>query len=242
MSELPHEKYKREFETDKDESKLLKKAFLQAADIRKFEIDLYWKRAGYFWALIAFAFAGYFAVLSSDHTENKFFLSSIVASIGIVFTVAWYLANRGSKYWQENWENHLELLENKITGPLYKTRLERAKENPSVAERLTFWAVVKKLTLWVTDPLDVSVSKLNQWVSVFVFFIWIVVMVYSVYKSWGCGQGNAWHNWLVRGSHGILVSVVLVICSLMCKLGRTDKGRHFSLTMKRRTSQIDKSE
>ena len=30
-----------------------------AADIRKFEIELYWKRATYYWTFIAAAFAGY---------------------------------------------------------------------------------------------------------------------------------------------------------------------------------------
>lgn len=35
------------------------RALALALDIRKFEIDLYWKRATYFWAFIAAAFAGY---------------------------------------------------------------------------------------------------------------------------------------------------------------------------------------
>jgi hypothetical protein len=37
-----------------------KAALALAHDIRKFEIDLYWKRATYFWAFIAVAFAGFF--------------------------------------------------------------------------------------------------------------------------------------------------------------------------------------
>jgi hypothetical protein len=119
------DRYDGKFETKNAQSEKLKVAFYQVSDIRKFEIDLYWKRAGYFWALIAVAFAGYFAILSSQHIPNKFFLSFIVGAIGLVFTFAWHLVNRGSKYWQENWENHLDLLEDGITGPLYKTLLER---------------------------------------------------------------------------------------------------------------------
>jgi hypothetical protein len=49
--------YGRAFE-DKEKSK---KALDIALDTRKFEISLYWQRAAYFWALIAAAFAGYFA-------------------------------------------------------------------------------------------------------------------------------------------------------------------------------------
>jgi len=40
------------------------RAIEQALDTRKFEIDLYWKRATYFWAFIAATFAGYFLILS----------------------------------------------------------------------------------------------------------------------------------------------------------------------------------
>jgi len=143
------------FEAKDEKSDLLKAAFAQVADIRKFEIELYWKRSTYFWALIAVAFAGYFAILAADKIPNKFFLSLVVACIGIVFTYAWHLANRGSKYWQENWENHLDLLEDKVTGPLYKTRLDRPSH-------------INKSEKYVTGPLPVSVSKINQWVSVFV--------------------------------------------------------------------------
>ena len=35
------------------------RALAYALDIRKFEIELYWKRATYFWGFIAAAFAGY---------------------------------------------------------------------------------------------------------------------------------------------------------------------------------------
>ncbi|HYA13210.1 MAG TPA: hypothetical protein VEF33_02610 [Syntrophales bacterium] len=108
---MTQDEYDNKFETKNPKSEKLKAAFNQVSDIRKFEIELYWKRAGYFWALIAVAFAGYFAILSSQHIPTKFFLSFIVGSIGFVFTFALYLVNRGSKYWQENWENHLDLLE-----------------------------------------------------------------------------------------------------------------------------------
>ena len=38
------------------------KAFEKIHDIRKFEIDLYWKRATYNWTFIAAIFAGYFTI------------------------------------------------------------------------------------------------------------------------------------------------------------------------------------
>ena len=88
------EEYKDAFRGEKGQN-----ALKQALDIRKFEIGLYWQRAAYFWALIAAAFAGYFAILSSDHLADKEYLAYIVGCIGFLFTWAWFLVNRGSKYW-----------------------------------------------------------------------------------------------------------------------------------------------
>lgn len=45
----------------------------------------------------------------------------ILISLGLIFSVAWTLAISGSKHWQENWEKHIDILEDYITGPLYKT-------------------------------------------------------------------------------------------------------------------------
>ncbi len=43
--------YNKLFDVHNRDSKTLEAAFKQASDIRKFEIELYWKRATYFWAL-----------------------------------------------------------------------------------------------------------------------------------------------------------------------------------------------
>jgi hypothetical protein len=113
--------YKQSFGLGSPPDKAKAEAALELAlDIRKFEIGLYWQRAAYFWALIAAAFAGYFAILSADKLTDKEYLAYIVSCIGLIFTWAWFLVNRGSKYWQENWENHVDMLENDVVGPLYK--------------------------------------------------------------------------------------------------------------------------
>ena len=60
-----------------------------ALDTRKFEIEMYWKRAGYFWTLIGVAFAGYFAILSNEGVNfDRFLYAYIVACIGLVFSFA----------------------------------------------------------------------------------------------------------------------------------------------------------
>ena len=61
--------YKKEFE-GKEQN-----ALQYALDIRKFEIELYWKRAAYFWVFIGLAFTGYFSKFPSgdkNHTTNNF--------------------------------------------------------------------------------------------------------------------------------------------------------------------------
>jgi hypothetical protein len=140
-------------------------ALQHALDIRKFEIGLYWQRATYFWALIAAAFAGYFAVLAAEHMSvtDKGFNAFVIACLGIIFSLSWFLANRGSKYWQENWENHVDMLEDGITGPLYKTILHRPR-----TENL--------LSRAIEGPAPFSVSQINQWVSLFTLVIWLCLI------------------------------------------------------------------
>src|SRR5687767_7582000 len=103
-----------------------KKAALEhALETRKFEIELYWKRATYFWTFIAAAFAAYGVIQASKDIAQKTHLSVLVGVLGVVFSFAWQAVNRGSKHWQENWENHVASLEDGIIGPLYKTMSER---------------------------------------------------------------------------------------------------------------------
>lgn len=139
----------------------LKKTLEHALDIRKFEIELYWKRATYFWAFIASSFAGYFVTINlSDFKE----LTIIVSLIGLVFSIGWYLANRGSKYWQKNWETHVELLEDNEIGPLFATILNPRKSKLSK----------------ITGEYPFSVSKINQILSFNIVLIWIYLLSYSI--------------------------------------------------------------
>lgn len=219
--------YKIVFEADKHDSDKLKAAFAQVSDIRKFEIELYWKRATYFWALIAVAFAGYFSILASQHISNKFFLSLIVSCIGLVFTFAWFLSSRGSKYWQENWENHLDLLEDNITGPLYKTVLERPEGSNNVVERL------------VTGPLSVSVSKINQWVCFFVIFSWVTLICFSIYKSLTPLIFLPMSEHITVFLHFLIVLIAILCCLFMTKFGRTDDVDYETKAKLRKTILVE---
>lgn len=139
------------------------RALAYAIDIRKFEIELYWKRATYFWTFIAAAFAGY--ALTHKTIDHDPWLSILFSALGLVFSFAWYSVNRGSKFWQSNWERHVDYLEDMTLGPLYKV------------------AIVTKDNLGgnpITSPGQFSVSKINQILSVFVSAVWFLLFLRSL--------------------------------------------------------------
>jgi hypothetical protein len=158
------------------------KALEHALEIRKFEIELYWKRAAYFWTFIAAAFAGYF-LLSKPTLSVKFEIRYLIGCLGFVFSIGWYLVNRGSKAWQKNWEAHVDLLEDEVIGPLYKTTINRDKyelKNP-------------------VDAFPFSVSKINQLLSLFVVYIWGFLMLHSL-GAFKFSEFSHWSAFIVLSS------------------------------------------
>ena len=136
--------YYASFDTDEK----LKEAYERAWESKKFEIENYWKRANYFWALQVAAFAGYFTVTGSEKIDNDCEVLYYLICIGFITSFAWVFINIGSKSWQRHWEKHVDLLEDRITGPLYKT----------VMTTKTF-----------------SVSKINDIVSRFFVCVWLTM-------------------------------------------------------------------
>lgn len=97
------------------------KAYKEASEVRKFEIKLYWERTKYFWAFITTIYVAYYHVyLNVCDKQNGTLPLLVLAGLGFIFSLAWVLVNLGSRHWQENWENHMDLLEDNVTGPLYK--------------------------------------------------------------------------------------------------------------------------
>lgn len=130
-------------------------------DIRKFEIELYWKRATYFWTFIAAAFAGYgFSLTYLRNIDNSNILKFrfLLCCLGFIFSFGWLMANKGSKFWHVNWENHLNMLENRTIGPVHKTNVNKTSYS----------------NLWnPTKAYACSVSKINHILSLFISIIWL---------------------------------------------------------------------
>ncbi|HET9181453.1 MAG TPA: hypothetical protein VFP59_04920 [Candidatus Angelobacter sp.] len=137
------------------------KRFNAALQTRQFEIDLVWKRSLFFWGFIAAAFVAIAALKTGAPG-----LSLLVSSFGLICSLAWTLANRGSKYWQEQWESKLEKSEIDVIGKFFGKRERR--------QRKGFWG-----------GYPFSVSRLATLVSDFVFIVWLLIFIRQCFICFG---------------------------------------------------------
>lgn len=194
-----------------------KNAFNNSLDIRKFEIDLYWKRATYFWTFIGATFAGYITLQSSSiKSDNNILL--LITCLGMIFSLSWLCVNKGSKFWQENWENHVDLLEDSNTGPLYKTVISNKLESSNQ----------EKLKSFFVGSHAYSVSKINQIISLYITILWFILII-----------NECWVNYNNNGFSlfGIVILVLTInFCFLILVLGETSFGDKKVSTTVRKTT------
>ena len=125
-----------------------REAYEKAHDVRKFEIDLYWKRALYFWGFEAAFLVAFGTILATKNVDAKYLVLTATSLFAIIFTWLWRLALKGSKRWQENWEAHIDWLEECFSGNLYKTVLSK-KGRPLYSVSRTNEAInMLLLALW----------------------------------------------------------------------------------------------
>lgn len=178
------------------------KALEAALDTRKFEIELYWKRTAFFWAFIVSTYTGLFAsMIKCAECPARYILLTpiinILAGLGLFFSIAWHMVNRGSKFWQNNWEQHVSFLEKYEMGPLYDVYL-----NPK--QKL-------KKRLFPISEFDFSVSKINMWtscmISILSCFGWITIIVWSWVQDMP--------KWQIIIPNGIIIIglIFLISCS-----------------------------
>ena len=98
------------------------------------------------------------------------------------------------------------MLEDKITGPLYKVVLTRNKPKG--------WREIGRHI--VTGPSPFSVSKINQIISLYVAILWGVLVWYSL-PEFDFLTGVNWFYFVV-------VSLSLMVCVTFFWLGRTYQG------------------
>lgn len=125
----------------KEERQRITNASSRARDTRKFETQLFWERGKYYWAFILGAFTAHFyclsMVLDNGNKEQKQFslctflnlptlaivFLALTSFVCFFFCLAWTLMNKGSKFWQKNWERHVNKLEKVENIKLFSTYL-----------------------------------------------------------------------------------------------------------------------
>lgn len=173
---------------DEPSKKKRKKALARAYELRTFEIEHYWKRATYFWGFQIAIFAAFGLLWRESNPEVSKPWSPVavaLALLGVVTATANFLSARGSRFWQNNWELHIDMLEDEIEGRLYKT-------------------------VWVPDGKpSFSVSRVNQCLGICFILFWAFVVVFVFYNIVGKDSVSAnVHYWLA-------VCVIFIVAMLI---------------------------
>lgn len=171
---------------------LINKALEIALDTRKFEIELYWKRTGYFVLFIGAVFVGYYKVLQIRELSDseKEWLLLLLAALGFLLSLLWYMANRGSKFWQENWEAHIEELSTEIGVPIFGIiKIHRDT----------------KLNFMGLYPF--SVSRINQMASLIITFSWLIILLKEM------GGGALLENYDFKTCYKTAVGFAIIVLS-----------------------------
>ncbi len=130
------------------------------------EIELFWKRSLFFWGFTGAAFVGYGVLIDKADKD----LPLAIACFGLVCSITWTLANRGSKYWQYAWERKLRDVQKDVLG-----------------KEVYFDIVPNRNRAW-WGPWRYSVTKLTIALSDFSVLVWIVLGLkaspYVMGRSW----------------------------------------------------------
>jgi hypothetical protein len=160
-----------------------------ASEIRKFEIERFWGRSLFFWGFIASAFVAYAYTYKSQPEAQLEFVRLVIAGFGFVASFAWTLQNRGSKYWQEAWEQKVESVEAAVLG----TNLFSNRE--------------PMLPKGFFGAADFSVSRLAIVFSDFTVVVWGLLALQVAFSSSSPSEAN----WLLICFLAMIVAVVLVM-------------------------------
>ncbi len=152
------------------------RALDRAHEIRMFEIRMLWQRALFVWGFqlaVFIAVAGLLGASCEGEQScapqgiNLIFLCAL-SGLGLLLAYALVQINEGSKFWQANWEYHIDMLEDEFEGKLHKTHLKRVKGEDEKKDESE-----KK----VKNEQIVSVSKVNKHISWFLFWFWAIVFL-----------------------------------------------------------------
>ena len=178
-----------------DEHSINMEFYRIAIEARDLELRLFWQRSLFFAGFIAATFIGYYTVITAQSSAPKFLVPALLV-LGVLFSLVWSLANRGSKYWYESWEFKVDYCE-KLLG----------------AHFFSSWVRPKK-KYWLYQSRLYSVSKLAIYISDLVFFAWLLLLINHFGQEW-------LNSFLAYQVPLALVAIVVLVYQLLFKT-RTD--------------------
>ena len=149
----------------KKENKMIgiEELFEVANDTRKFEIELFWKRATFFILIIGALFIGFTTFYNQENPN--YLLCSIIGLVGLTASIIWALSCMGSKFWQENWEAQVKNLADNGSKKALLFQERMGYKNSILAQ-------------------PYSVSKATIYLSIFVIAGWLFLIGFTVFGIW----------------------------------------------------------
>lgn len=173
----------------------------RAYELRSFEIDHYWKRATYFWGFQIAIFAAFGLLWKTSDIDacqsssGWIPISVALSGLGVLTSFASYLSARGSKFWQDNWEYHIDMLEDNLEGRLHKT-------------------------VWLDNgKRSFSVSRINQYLNCYIICFWIFIFFYIGWIT----LGSPTFGWRLPAYAYVSAITALIIVAIVLLFGLTSK-------------------
>jgi hypothetical protein len=187
----------------------------RAHELRKFEIENYWKRATYFWAFQLAAFT-LFGLLWQMFAERKLERAALLVptTLGAITAQVGWLTAKGSKFWQENWEGHVDLLEQAREGRLTQVIINRRGQQYSVS-RVNEALMLLLMCGWIACFTIVEFPTLEGWLNkapgglrttgLLVLMLVIAIQSRMALRGWAIEQGDSGWVRVERGSLRLIV-------------------------------------
>ncbi len=182
----------------KDKPNRKRESLDRAHELRKFEIENYWKRATYFWAFQVTAFA-LFGLIWKDVAKLDRLALLLPAGLGAISAQVGWLTAKGSKFWQENWEAHVDLLEGEVEGRMTQTILSKTGPQYSVSrvnQNFMFLLMIGWVGAFVIilfEPLEERLRPFAQWLALAaltIAMVWLPAWSRTRLTGWRYREGQ----------------------------------------------------
>lgn len=174
----------------------LKEAYEKAHDIRKFEIDLYWKRTTYIWTLVAaliticgVAITTLYKIKGEPEKMASLLIGTdAIAIFGSVVTITSSKILKSGEYWQKNWEFHVNILEPFFSGSLYSTHLYDNKSKRYSIATLNKFFYLAVQCIWfilIIANTVILLKTVDIWIAwVSAVLIVVILIGFSEFIAW----------------------------------------------------------